>query len=182
MALELLATRGMEVAVSPVCPRCARSSDVEELGTASGSVWLHCNLCGHLWRRLDPELNAFSLILASHVTGVKAIQEKRLPSGIPRASRFGVQLQVRYRTAGDLDWRVGFTINISRSGVLFRPEGVVEPKMPIDMILVLPGGVAGEPPSRLRCQGEVVRTTPAAEADVAPTVAAAVGDYRLTAT
>ncbi len=182
MALELLGIRGMEVAVSPVCPRCARSSDVEELGTASGSVWLHCNLCGHLWRRLDPELNAFSLILANHVTGVKAIQEKRPPNGIPRASRFGVRLQVRYRTAGDLDWRVGFTINISRSGVLFRPEGVVEPKMPIDMILVLPGGVAGEPPSRLRCQGEVVRTTPGAEADVPPTVAAAVGDYRLTAT
>ena len=50
------------------------------------------------------------------------------------------------------------------------------------MILVLPGGVAGEPPSRLRCQGEVVRTTPAAEDDVPATVAAAIGDYRLTAT
>ena len=182
MALELLATRGMEIAVSPVCPRCARSSDVEELGIASGSVWLHCNLCGHLWRRLDPELNAFSLILASHVTGVKPVQEKRPPSGIPRASRFVVRLQVRYRTAGDLDWGVGVTVNISRSGVLFRPERVVEPKMPIDMILALPGGVAGEPPSRLRCQGEVVRTTPAAEADVPPNVAAAVGDYHLMAT
>ena len=172
----------MDVAVSPVCPRCARSSDVEELGTASGSVWLHCNLCGHLWRRLDPELNAFSLILASHVTGARPMQEKRPPSGLPRASRFVVRLPVRYRTAGDLDWRVGFTVNISRSGVLFRPERVVEPKTPIDMILVLPGGVAGEPPSRLRCQGEVVRTTPAAEADVPPSVAAAVDDYRLTAT
>lgn len=172
----------MNVAVSPVCPRCARSSDVEELGAASGSVWLHCNLCGHLWRRLDPELNAFSLILANHVTGAKPIQEKRPPSGIPRASRFVVRLPVRYRTAGDLDWRVGVTVNISRSGVLFRPERAVEPKTPIDMILVLPGGVAGEPPSRLRCQGEVVRTTPTPKADAPPTVAAAVGEYRLTAT
>ena len=64
---------------------------------------------------------------------------------------------------------------------IFQPE-LSDVKMPIDMILALPGGVAGEPPSRLRCQGAVVRTTPAAEADVPATVAATVGDYRLTAT
>ena len=146
---------------------------------ASGSVWLYCNLCGHLWRRLDPELDAFSLILASRAAGAKPIEEARPPNGIPRASRFIVRLPMRYRTAGDLDWRNGVTENISRSGILFRPERAIEPKMPVDMILVLPGVVAGEPPSRLRCQGEIVRTEVDAS-DTAPSAAAAVADYRLT--
>ena len=179
MDLELLPNRAMDVAVSPVCPRCGRSSEVEELGAASGSVWLHCNLCGHLWRRLDPELDAFSLILASRAAGAKPIEEARPPNGIPRASRFIVRLPIRYRTAGEFDWRNGVTENISRSGILFRPERAVEPKTPVDMILVLPGGVAGEPPSRLRCQGEIVRTE-AEESDTTPSAAAAVEDYRLT--
>ena len=86
---------------------------------------------------------------------------------------------MRYRTARDLDWRNGVTENISRSGILFRPERAIEPKTPVDVILVLPGGVAGEPPSRLRCQGEIVRTE-AEASDTAPSAAAAVEEYRLT--
>ena len=167
----------MAIAVSSVCPSCRRSQ-VEELGTASVSSWLHCNLCGHLWRRLDPKLDAFSLILASPAAEAKLIPEARRPKSIPRASRFVVRLLVRYRTAGDADWRIGMTENISRSGILFRLERPVEPKTPVEMILVLPGGVAGEPPSHLRCQGEIVRSE-ADRSDMAPAAAAAVDDYRL---
>ena len=72
------------------------------------------------------------------------------------------------------------TENISRSGILFRPERPVEPKTPVEMILVLPGGVAGEPPSHLRCRGEIVPSE-AEGSDTAPVAAAAVDDYRLTA-
>ena len=131
VALELLIHLVVATAVSSVCPRCRRSQ-VEKLGTASASSWLHCNLCGHLWRRLNPKLDAFSLILASPVAEAKLIQEERRPKSIPRASRFVVRLLVRYRTAGDPDWRNGMTENISRSGILFRPERPVEPKTPVD--------------------------------------------------
>ena len=57
------------------CPRCARGSNVEELGAASGTLWLHCGFCGHLWRQLAPEADAFSLILDSRTAHARPIEE-----------------------------------------------------------------------------------------------------------
>jgi hypothetical protein len=157
-----------------VCPRCGRKGG-EELGTSSGSTWLHCNFCSHLWRRLDPETDAFSLILASRAADAQLVDETQQGAGIPRASRFSVQLEIRYRGARDRQWRVGHTRNISRSGVLFSADAPLDLETPVELVLVLPGTVAGEPPSHLRCRGQVVRTTD----EQPPYVAAAVSAYRL---
>ena len=164
---------GSELAPA-VCPRCGRKGG-EELGNSSGSTWLHCNFCSHLWRQLDPEADAFSLILASPAANAQPITEPQQAATIPRASRFSVQLEMRYRAAGDRQWRFGHTRNISRSGVLFSADAPLDPDTPVELVLVLPGTVAGEPTSRLRCSGQVVRTT----GEQPPYVAAAVVDYRL---
>ena len=50
---------------SNACSRCGRSSSVEELGPACRSSWLHCGICGHLWRRLNSGADAFSLQVIS---------------------------------------------------------------------------------------------------------------------
>lgn len=170
----------MTQALRPNCPRCGRDSNVEELGTTAGSIWLHCNLCGHLWRRLHPERDAFSLILESPSLAVRPILEEWRPDGTPRASRFEVRIEVRYRLEGETEWRTGLTENVSRSGLLFRPETLADPRTPIDIILVLPGAVAGEPTSRLRCRGEVVRAGMHGNGhDSVPCMAAMVTDYQL---
>jgi hypothetical protein len=162
----------------PTCPRCGRTQRVEELGTTAGSVWLHCGTCGHVWRRPAPGLDAFALILA--VEGVVAPPEESTPRiGVPRATRFSVRLVLRYRDAGGGPWHSGLTENISRSGILFRTRTPLEPGTPVELVLVLPGHVAGEPESRIRCEGRIVRTELPSAPELTPGVAARVHQYEL---
>src|SRR5580692_2608246 len=44
-----------------------------------------------------------------------------------RAQRFNLHLPLRYRKVGDQGWRQGTTSNISRSGLLFNAEEVLQP-------------------------------------------------------
>lgn len=163
------------------CPRCGRTTDLEELGSASGSVWMHCPKCGHLWREPGPGLDAFGVILASRATAAQPIEEIPRAGARPRAARFRIRLPVRYRLAGDRDWRSGVTENISRSGILFRTEVPLPLHIPLDLVLLLPGLVAGEPTSRVRCQGAIVRTVPPSRPDEELEVAARVTGYELAA-
>lgn len=162
------------------CPRCGRTSEVEELGASAGSVWWHCGKCGHLWREPGPGLDAFGVILASRAAAAVPVEEIRRPDARPRAARFQIRLPLRYRPAGDPGWRSGVTENISRSGILFRSETLLPLHTVLDFVLLLPGVVAGEPTSRVRCQGAVVRTVPAPTPEDEPSAAARVGSYELT--
>ncbi len=164
----------------PSCPRCGHDSNVEELGASSSSRWLHCDRCGHLWRHLDPETDVFSLIVARQGATGQLADEWTGQDATPRAPRFNLRLEVRFRSPGDAAWRVGFTENLSRSGVLFRCDGELDQDAPLDLVIVLPGGVPGEPPSRFRCQAEIVRRQPATQSGRPPAFAAAVDGYRLT--
>lgn len=161
------------------CPRCGRSTHVEELGKTAGSIWLHCRGCGHLWRRTGPGLDAFSLILASRVAVPVPIEEECPPDGTPRAMRFRVRLYVRYRTADQQEWRATLTENISRSGIMFQAREALAPHTPVELILTLPGSVAGEPDSKIRCRGEVVREEGPPSPDAPHIVAATIGGYAL---
>lgn len=163
-----------------MCSQCGQSSDVEEVETTSGFVWRHCNSCGHFWV-LDPELDAFSLIVSNRIADAMPIQRPRPPQGAVRALRFSVRLALRYRVAGEFDWRPGITGNVSRSGVLFRTDRPAEPQTLVEMILELPTGWAGEPASLVQCQGEIVRAMEPETPDMQPAIAAAVGTYRLAA-
>lgn len=162
------------------CPRCGRGRCVEELGAASGTLWLHCDFCGHLWRRLDPESDAFTLILQSRARSGPSTAEPDDRSGrVPRAPRFPIRVAMKYRPRSETEWRPAMTENVSRSGVLFRADAQVDLQTAIELMIVLPGAVVGEPPSRLRCDGHVVRSTTCAATVPQPCVAAAVDDYRL---
>jgi len=72
--------------------------------------------------------------------------------------RFPITTSLLYREHGTLTWHPGSTVNVSRSGVLFRVGG--EPPRPaqrMDFVFALP--LNGEsPPSHVRCTGRVVRT------------------------
>ncbi len=162
----------------PSCPRCGRLHRVEELGTTAGSVWFHCGTCGHVWRRPAPGLDAFGLILAAE--GIAAPPEEPAAQvGTRRATRFPVRLVLRYRRVGVSQWHSGLTENISRSGILFRTRAPLEPSTPVELVLVLPGHVAGEPESRIRCEGRIVRTEIPSASDLTPAVAARVHRYEL---
>ncbi len=50
-----------------------------------------------------------------------------------RAERIATQLPLHYRTSGELDWYEASTENISRTGVLFRGERLLEVDTPVEM-------------------------------------------------
>ena len=93
---------------------------------------------------------------------------------VPRATRLRVGAPVAYRSIFDEGWKSGSTIDISRTGVLFRPAS---PDVPVgsDLQLVIylsraPLEIDGAalPTPDLYCGGRVART---AQADGQPAVA-----------
>jgi PAS domain S-box-containing protein len=105
----------------------------------------------------------------------KVAREKVAPF---RAQRFNLHLPLRYRKVGEQGWRQGTTANISRSGLLFKAEEVLQPNVQLEINLVLPAEIAGLSPTEVVCRGEVVRSVDA-EAGVSanPELAARILQY-----
>jgi PAS domain S-box-containing protein len=93
-----------------------------------------------------------------------------------RAQRFKLTLPVRYRLLGEEDWLQGTTENISRSGLLFQVEEVLQPSSQVEINLVLPPEIAGLSAAEVVCRGEVVRTM-RAEGRGNPALAAKILQY-----
>lgn len=102
-----------------------------------------------------------------------------------RAPRYRLQIPLRYRSTSEQEWREGRTVNISRSGVLFRTDHLMPLQTPIEMLLALPAEVGGgEDAATVICRGRVVRTIPAGGIDTdadagRPAVAVTIAGYRL---
>jgi len=94
-----------------------------------------------------------------------------------RAQRFKLQLPLKYRPVGEAGWRTGTTENISRSGVLFRAEELVQPHVVIEINLVLPAEIAGLSAAEVVCRGEVVRAVQAEDSTLNPALAARILQY-----
>jgi hypothetical protein len=92
-----------------------------------------------------------------------------------RARRFNLHLPLRYRPVGEKSWRAGTTENISRSGLLFRAQEVLQPAAQLEISLVLPAEIAGLAATEVVCRGEVVRAV--AAGGVNPALAAKILQY-----
>ena len=75
----------------------------------------------------------------------------------PRAFRYEMSAPVLYRSAGDVEWLEGLTVNVSRSGVLFHSKApALAAETRVDLLLLLPGlGLPGS--ARVQCRGRIVR-------------------------
>jgi len=106
--------------------------------------------------------------------------EARVPRDkVPRfrAQRFNLHLPLRYRQLGEQGWRQGTTSNISRSGLLFNAEEVLQPNVQLEINLVLPAEIAGLSPTEVVCRGEVVRAVDSEGASTSPSLAAKILQY-----
>jgi PAS domain S-box-containing protein len=100
------------------------------------------------------------------------------PPGSPtRAQRFQLRLPLRYRRVGENDWHEGTTENISRSGMLFNGEEVVQPNSQLEINLVLPAEIAGLTATEVVCRGEVVRSVEPHGHALTPALAARILQY-----
>jgi PilZ domain-containing protein len=98
---------------------------------------------------------------------------------LPRSPRFAIQVPLRYRREGEISWHEGKIENISRSGVLFRCQYLVEPKTAVEMSFVLPVEIgSGESGAEVICHGYIVRTIKSPAPGELPLLAAAILDYR----
>jgi hypothetical protein len=96
-----------------------------------------------------------------------------------RARRFPIAARVLFRESGEAPWRVGSTINVSSSGVLFRAEGTPpRASESLDFILTLPLD-GGTPAPHVRCTGRVIRIAPADLAGGGHAVAVSIDGYAL---
>ena len=95
-----------------------------------------------------------------------------------RAPRFNLQLPLKYRPVGERAWRNGNTENISRSGMLFRGEEMIDPKAQLEINLVLPAEIAGLSAAEVVCRGEVVRTVKPEQPTMRPALAAKILQYQ----
>jgi len=93
-----------------------------------------------------------------------------------RARRFNLHLPLRYRPLGEKGWRPGTTENISRSGLLFRAQELLEPTAQLEISLVLPPEIAGLAATEVVCRGEIVRTM-GGKSEVSPALAAKIVQY-----
>jgi PilZ domain len=96
-----------------------------------------------------------------------------------RAPRFPIHTLLRFRERGDEHWQEGETVNISRSGVLFRASQMVSVRTPLEMTFELPLELSEGPAATVSCQGVVVRTMLPAASDQGHELAATIQDYRL---
>ena len=94
-----------------------------------------------------------------------------------RAQRFNLQLPLRYRKLGEQGWRNGTTENISRSGMLFQAEELLQPSVQLEINLVLPAEIAGLSPTEVVCRGEIVRAVEPGDPNVSPALAAKILQY-----
>jgi PAS domain S-box-containing protein len=94
-----------------------------------------------------------------------------------RAQRFHLRLPLRYRRIGENAWHQGTTENISRSGMLFKADEMLQPSAQLEINLVLPAELAGLSATEVVCRGEVVRTVAPTEGNVSPALAARILQY-----
>jgi PAS domain S-box-containing protein len=94
-----------------------------------------------------------------------------------RARRFNLHLPLRYRLLGEDSWRPGTTENISRSGLLFLAQELLQPNAQVEINLVLPPEIAGLAATEVLCRGEVVRSIGPQAPEMSPALAAKILQY-----
>jgi PAS domain S-box-containing protein len=88
------------------------------------------------------------------------IEVREKLSTVSRAKRFNLHIPLKYRLVGERVWSKATTENISRSGLLFRAERIIQPQTQLEINLVLPEEISGLSTAEVICRGEVVRTIP----------------------
>ena len=97
---------------------------------------------------------------------------------VARAPRFPIEAKMQYREGGETSWHEGTTINISRSGVLFKADRALEPRKVLEMRISFPPEFTGDSETGVICWGPIVRQQPISGETTPPAIAASIFHYR----
>ena len=107
-----------------------------------------------------------------------AMDPRTSGSQVPRAQRFPISTPILYRERGESEWSEGTTVNISRSGILFRSSRELQPKSMLEMMILFPAEITGGAAADVVCWGPVVRSDKPAPPDPRPCFAASIVQYQ----
>jgi PAS domain S-box-containing protein len=110
-------------------------------------------------------------------TARTSARQRSEESVLSRAPRFQLHLPLKYRLLDEDKWHDGETRNISRSGLLFQAEDLLQPNVQLEINLVLPAEIAGLSPTEVVCRGQIVRTVKSAGEEMHPALAAKILQY-----
>ena len=122
-------------------------------------------------------LDSTPLPLEADMSAQAAHTRPSHPMPLSRAQRFQLHLPLKYRRLDEEKWHAGETRNISRSGLLFQAEDLLQPSVILEINLVLPAEIAGLSPTEVVCRGEVVRTVERDGEKMPPALAAKILQY-----
>lgn len=109
------------------------------------------------------------------MTARQTIDNNALPR---RARRFDTVIPISYREVGSREWQQGVSVNISTSGVLFRPAARLRPQAELEIKFMLPVAIRGDTPAEIRCRGTAVREAHDSARKGAPMIAVAIARHR----
>jgi PilZ domain len=96
------------------------------------------------------------------------------------ATRFTLQMTMRYRAMNDAAWHEGRTENVAKNGVFFRDDHLLQVDTPVEMILQLPVELGGEAGATTTCRGRIVRMEQSLLPDRRPGMAATIESFLMT--
>lgn len=98
---------------------------------------------------------------------------------VNRAQRFALAIPMRYRGNKVEVWQEATTVNVSTSGILFRPAQPFLPPRVLHIALALPALISGKSGAEIRCRGTFVRQVSGASQEEAPMFAVTIGRCRI---
>ncbi|MGE5199585.1 MAG: PilZ domain-containing protein [Rhodospirillaceae bacterium] len=94
-----------------------------------------------------------------------------------RARRFSMAMPLVFRQSAESEWQDAQTLNLSRTGILFRTEGAAPARdRQIEFIVSLPL-FSADLDSRVRCTGRVARVAAEAPAEGGKAVGVTIDSY-----
>jgi hypothetical protein len=112
-----------------------------------------------LWRCIHAQQSVWDMSFdrTRYIGDEDVMDPKSLAEERRLATRFALEMPMRYRALEEVTWRETRTENVGRSGVFFRDEPSLTLDTPIEMVLLLPVELGGEPGANSVCRGRIVR-------------------------
>jgi hypothetical protein len=96
-----------------------------------------------------------------------------------RAKRYPIRIEISFRESGKKEWHEGRSMNISRTGILFRTEKELIPQTHLEMWVPFPKEIIGRSDVYATLRGVVIRSDAISGIDGPPAKAVAIRHYHL---
>ena len=146
----------------------------------SGAYYQLCVNCGSKYEYDWKKMRRIARVEESTPSTTRPSHRQPKVSWAPRERRHAHVVPVQYRENGRGEWMPGESVNLSRSGVLFRSDQALPEGVSVEVELEMPKELTGDAGSKVTCKATVARVTPVegdAKGSGAFLIACSIDDY-----